>query len=79
MKKIVEVEWLDAASGRGWCTAAQAVGEDSGLSHVTSIGFLVAQDKLSVSISTSWDDGGKFMDVLSIPRAAITEMKVRKA
>lgn len=76
--RVVEIEWVDAASARGWCRAKEATDEDGGLSRVFSVGFLVAQDKQSVSISTSRDCGGKFVDILSIPRAAITKMKIKK-
>ena len=76
--KVAIIEWADAASARGWATEKAATEEDSGLSLVISIGILVAQDKQSVSISTSLDQGGKFVDILSIPRAGISRITFRE-
>lgn len=64
--RFVRLRWMDAASSRGWRDK-----QDAGMTTVESIGFLVAESTQDVSISTSLDSGGKYVDILSIPRAAI--------
>ena len=66
----ISIDWKDAASSGGW-----RYPEDTGLMKVKTIGWLLAQDKDTVTISTCASDGGKFLDALTIPRKSISKMK----
>ena len=71
---LVYIEWADAATTNGWTYK-----EDTGLMQVRSVGWLVAQDKKTLTIATSQSKGGKFLDPLTIPRHSISHIgTVRK-
>ena len=70
---LIYVEWKDAATSSGWNYK-----EDTGLMNVRSVGWLVKQDKTTLTITTSQSKYGKFLDPLSIPKHSISQMKVLK-
>jgi len=72
--KIVYVEWLDAASARGWNGSKAA----NGLILIRSVGFLIEKTKHFMAISTSQNQQDNCLDPLSIPRNAIKKYKVLK-
>jgi len=72
--KIVYVEWIDAASTKGW-NSKESV---KGTMPIRSVGFLVESTKGVITLSTSQSEDTDFMDPLSIPRSTITKYKILK-
>lgn len=70
--KIVEIYWLDSTAKNEWIPleAANEITADP----IISIGILVSEDKDAVRITTSVSSEATVMDLLVIPRRAITEM-----
>ena len=71
--KLIYIEWKDAATSAGWTYK-----EDTGLMDVRSVGWLVKQDKTTLTIATSQSKYGKFLDPLAIPKHSISKMKFLK-
>ena len=66
------MEWVDSAVTMGWLY------EDDDLltaSHITTIGFLVKETSDSISVSTSYSQHKRFVDILTIPKVAIKKRK----
>lgn len=64
--KYVLLKWLDSATTLGW----QGI-DEQGPAKIESIGWLVHDAKETLTISTSKNQFGKFLDQLVIPKACI--------
>lgn len=73
----IYVEWTDSAAIRGWHHEATFLA-DASPTKIVSIGYLLKETEDFVSITTSIADTGSAMDVLSIPKVAITRRKKLK-
>ena len=71
--KLIYVEWKDACTSHGW-----NYNEGMELMDVRTVGWVVQQDKTTVTIATSQSKGGKFLDPITIPKHSITKMKTLK-
>lgn len=69
--KMVALRWRDSARTTGWRNRDS----DYGITMVDSVGFLVSKSRKRISISTSLDRGGDYLDILSIPRKAIVKIQ----
>lgn len=72
--KIAEITWVDSCGAHGWSDKARAANESM---TIRSIGFVVHDDKESITISTSTNPSSCHSPV-TIPRIAIKKLKVRK-
>ena len=71
-EKVVIVDWLDSQSYRGW----QHQNEGFEPARCRSIGFVVREDKKSLTLTTSRAlDNPDVMDPLTIPKGAITRRR----
>jgi len=66
------VTWRDSAGTPGWRPIDD---REFGVVEIFSVGWLIRQSKAEVTITTSLSEGGRALDVLTIPREAITKMK----
>lgn len=69
---IVRLTWIDSAATYGWVNKDD---ENIGISEIHSIGYVVREDKKTITISTSWNTGSRFMDPLTIPKCCIIMRK----
>lgn len=64
------VKWRDSASLAGW----KHISTQHSVSEITSIGWMIRQDKRSLTLTTSISDCASTMDAITIPREAVTRM-----
>lgn len=64
------VNWRDSCTHTGWRSQSESLL----VSDITSVGWIVKQDKKSVTISTCIADNGDIRSAVTIPREAITRM-----
>ena len=72
---IVHLTWIDSSTSLGW-THLEVPVQQSDL-ECQSCGYLVRDDELSITISTSWTQhGGEFQWIspVSIPKVAILSL-----
>lgn len=73
MKKFAYVIiWIDSSSFNGWSEIDHPM---HSLATITTIGWLVREDKKSVTISSGLSETGKICCSLTIPRSAILKFK----
>ena len=73
MKHVV-IKWLDSCEKHGWTAKNDA----PSTCEIRSKGLLVKKTKKTVTIATSYcKEFNQFLSPLSIPRSAITKMKVK--
>ena len=68
---MIYVEWDDSCVLRGW----QSPEGDHTVAKISSVGFLIREEKHALTISTSLSDYGNIMDGLTIPKAHITKRR----
>lgn len=67
------VEWVDSVHTRAtWAKAAEI---DTSLSIIKSIGYVVKENKESVTLACSHGDGD-YLGIITIPKVAIKKRKV---
>lgn len=72
--KYVVITWLDSSQKHGWTHRNDA----PSACEIRSVGLLVQKTKKIVTIATSYcQEFDSFISPLSIPRSAITKMKVK--
>lgn len=71
--KIVRVTWTDSCADFGWRKLASV--EPDQFSTIDSVGWLVRDDKRSITITTSVSSVGSCMDPLVIPKVAIVKLR----
>lgn len=71
--KKLYLEWVDSCAIKGW---NRIEGLDLTETKICSIGYLVYEDKNSVTITTSMSTNNSFMDPLIIPKCSIIKKKV---
>lgn len=70
------IEWVDSASSRGWNDI-----DDNAAHSIVSVytaGYIVRQDKHSITVTTSITSIGHVMDSLTIPKVAVVSSKRMK-
>lgn len=68
---LVKVEWVDSAT----CIPWTHTGDVSGISHCTSVGYVLHKNKTEICLAPSIDeDNSNVLSALSIPRKAITRI-----
>ncbi len=70
----VKVEWCDATADGGWKTFDSMRKEDP--VEVTSIGYMIRNDKHRVQVVQSVCSNGKVAESLTIPKGWIKSVKV---
>ena len=74
-RKIVFVEWVDSTGGGDWVHE----GQHSPLCKIYTVGFMIAKDRDSVTVSASVtgsdDPNAQSNAPLTIPRCAISKLK----
>lgn len=73
--KLISINWVDSAVTMGWFYEDYS---DLNPSFITTIGFLVKETDDSISVSTSLSEHGRFVDILTIPKAVIKKRKFLK-
>ena len=73
-QKAVCVDWIDAASRRGWIDGD----EDFGTLQCRALGFLVKESKTTLTVSASMSECNAFSDPLTIPKSCIVRRRVVK-
>jgi hypothetical protein len=69
---LVRVRWIDSATAAGWVHKTEAFEPVT----VDSVGTLVRQTKLSITLaSTIGNEGQSYLEALSIPRGCILKME----
>ena len=71
--EIVEVEWLDSASTRGWTDLTAYT--DSGLVTCRSVGYLLSKSKESIRVLQSQSNHGGTSEMLAIPRVCVQSIR----
>ena len=74
--KIILVEWVDSAFMQGWMSREAAMMHT--VSHITSAGILVCEDKDKITIVQSVSDKVDVGDGITIPRVSIKKMRTLK-
>lgn len=70
--KIARITWVDSCAAQGWHNIRSS---EIGIGEVTSVGFIVHEDKKAVVLTTSVSPtNGHVLDALSIPRGAIVKI-----
>lgn len=72
MEKVC-VEWVDSSVVQGWELWACA---ERDVAHCSSVGWLLEDNKERVTIAQSQSTTGTIMNTLTIPRGAVTSMKI---
>ena len=68
---IVKVEWVDSAT----CTTWSRIKDISSISNCTSVGYILSKNKRELCLAPTIDEeNGNVLNVLSIPRKAITRI-----
>jgi hypothetical protein len=73
--KLVYIEWVDSESIRGW---EKFEGSIDRLLVCKSVGILVNDGKRDLTISTTVDLNGNFLDMLNIPKVSVRKVKYFK-
>jgi len=69
--KIIYLRWLDSATSSGW---QYAPNENTGLSEIRSVGYLIHEDSKHVQIAQSnFSEFEKYDGILAIPKSVILE------
>lgn len=78
MKKhsLAILTWLDSCTNIGWHSISDV--SNFRTSEVTSVGWIIREDKHSLTISTSITENGNAADALTIPKAAIVKINKLK-
>ncbi|MEM7213049.1 MAG: hypothetical protein AAF479_14360 [Pseudomonadota bacterium] len=71
-RKIELVHWIDSCTTQGWHNPGPV---DYSPVECQTVGFLVEETKVYISLATSIapDSGAKHCDVMTIPKAVITD------
>jgi len=72
-RKLVIVEWVDAASYSSWSDESNLIAS-SGTLRITTAGFLVRKTKKVVTVALNYDEQGRLADAISIPANSITKI-----
>ncbi len=75
-KRVVMVEWIDAASMAGWCTADD-LADLPGAARVKTVGWFIEEDKEAVTLAMSLSEF-KYGDLMRIPHGTIVSREVIK-
>lgn len=73
--KKVYLEWIDSAAIRGWQYPDVYRGKAGAPAKICSIGYIVEEQPHFIIITTSISESGSAMDVLTIPKVAITKRR----
>ena len=69
---IVYLRWLDSALTPEW---TKAPNEETGLSEIETIGYLVFEDATQIQVALSRFGKSQFMAIQAIPKSVIIERK----
>lgn len=73
---VVEIDWVDAASTRGWGGEDRAHGTHKGLVSCSTVGYLLGHDKTAVRVCQSRNtDTGDVTEIMSIPRSCVRRIR----
>lgn len=75
--KIVDVTWVDSISQSGWQNPERK-SEPLEPCITRTVGFLVHDEPDYITVSSHWNNLGHYADPMSIPRGAITTLKIVK-
>ena len=76
MSKLVYVEWIDSAAGRGWQSRESFEKNDAGPVLCMSAGFLVRETKDYIIVASSrGHEDESFLGDVAIPKAVITKRR----
>ena len=75
MRKIVEVNWVDANGNDGWVSLKRA--QTHNLAPTNSIGYIIKKNKRQITIAQSISGDAVDM-ILSIPASCIKSIKELK-
>jgi hypothetical protein len=67
-------EWIDSCTTRGWQHPSEMDNDDDGL-RCWTIGFLVEETDVSITLAESYSAHGAFNCPLTIPRVAIIKLQ----
>ena len=71
--EIVYLRWLDSALVPEWTYAPN---EETGLSEIETVGYLILEDKEHVQIAQSSFENYKYSAIMAIPKSVILERQV---
>ncbi len=74
---IVEIEWVDTATLRGWRSLDSH--RNSGLLVCKSAGYLIKKTTKEVQIIQSFSEEDQFTESITIPRSCVKSIKILKA
>ena len=76
---VVEVTWVDAASGGGWASPDQYVRDHGTLIEIRSVGLLLSRDRRRLVLVQSCDnqpgERRRVADSLTIPAAGVRRVR----
>ena len=76
--KIVEIEWIDSCSSRGWASKEHHIGDFS-VSSCRSTGYVIEKTKDIITLAQSLgDDTKNIADTISIPLVAVKKIRTLK-
>ena len=71
--EIVYLRWLDSALVPEWTYAPN---EETGLSEIETVGYLILEDEQHVQVAQSSFDNCKYSAIMAIPKSVILERQV---
>lgn len=76
MPPVVEITWVDSSSGQGWRLESDAKDWIASQCICFSVGYLVARDRFTLTISTTWRHNRHTCDLFAIPRPCVVRFRV---
>ena len=74
LRRIVEVDWLDATS-RGRWKSVDEQRKETVPTVCRTVGYLLVSDRHRVSVAQSQGTGGDATDTITIPRGMVQRMR----
>lgn len=76
---LIEIDWVDSYSIEGWISKDTDIGVNEEHPHsCTTVGYVLVDRKKWITTTASTSNGGNIHGCLSIPKVAVTQVRVLK-
>ena len=74
---LIEIDWVDSYSLEGWMSRDSDIGVNDKSPHLCkTVGYVFVERKDWITTTASTSNGGNIHGCLSIPKVAVTKVKV---